>query len=137
MQTDLQAGTTIIVDRYYYSGCVYSAAKHIPGLDLAWARHPEEGLLRPDLCVFLDISPEEAAKRGGYGDEKYEKREMQDRVRVLFGELMEKNGEREDLEVVDAGRGVKEVHQSVLKVVREKIEKVDAEGRELTTVIPW
>ena len=137
MKSDLLSGTTIIVDRYYYSGMVYSAAKHLSDLDLAWARHPDEGLLRPDLCIFLDISPEEAAKRGGYGEEKYEKREMQDRVRVLFKELMQKEDEKEDFEVVDAGRGVEEVHESVLKVVRERMENIDAEARELRVVRPW
>ncbi|KAF2467802.1 P-loop containing nucleoside triphosphate hydrolase protein, partial [Lindgomyces ingoldianus] len=70
IQTDLSAGITIVIDRYYYSGCVYSAAKNNPSLDLTWARHPEEGLPRPDLCLFLDISAEDAAKRGGYGTEK-------------------------------------------------------------------
>src|SRR5688500_2397654 len=57
IRADIASGTTIVLDRYYYSGCVYSAAKNNPSLSLEWARHPEEGLPRPDICVFLDISP--------------------------------------------------------------------------------
>src|ERR1700761_1730726 len=81
IEKDIKLGTTVVIDRYYYSGCVYSAAKNNPSLDLAWARQPEEGLPRPDLCVFLDISAEAAANRGGFGGEKYEIPEMQVRVR--------------------------------------------------------
>ncbi|CAN6881920.1 unnamed protein product, partial [Brassica oleracea] len=33
---------------------------------------PEVGLLAPDSVLYLDISPERAAERGGYGDERYE-----------------------------------------------------------------
>ncbi|WMV30573.1 hypothetical protein MTR67_023958 [Solanum verrucosum] len=33
---------------------------------------PEIGLLALDLVVYLDISPEKAGERGGYGGERYE-----------------------------------------------------------------
>lgn len=59
-------------------------------MSLEWCRQPDVGLPRPDLCIFLDISAEAAAKRGGFGTEKYEKKEMQDQVRILFETLMQK-----------------------------------------------
>jgi dTMP kinase len=80
----LAAGTTVLCDRYYHSGIVYSAAKRNPALSLAWARHPEVGLPRPDLVLFLDLDEEQARARGGWGGEVYEKGEMQRRVRDLF-----------------------------------------------------
>ncbi|XP_020519402.1 thymidylate kinase-like [Amborella trichopoda] len=55
MEHKLRAGTTLIVDRYSYSGVAFSAAK---GLDLEWSKAPEMGLLAPDLVVYLDIPPE-------------------------------------------------------------------------------
>ncbi|KAL4195184.1 hypothetical protein AMTRI_Chr05g63310 [Amborella trichopoda] len=69
MEHKLRAGTTLIVDRYSYSGVAFSAAK---GLDLEWSKAPEMGLLAPDLVVYLDIPPEKAAERGGYGGQRYE-----------------------------------------------------------------
>lgn len=63
---------------------MYSAAKCNPSLDLEWARAPEVGLPAPDIVYFLDLSPEEAKRRGGYGSERYEKQEMQETVRSLF-----------------------------------------------------
>merc|ERR1719251_247466 len=63
----LMAGTHVFIDRYAYSGVAFSAAK--PGLSLEWCKGPDKGLPQPDLVCFLDVSADEAAKRGGFGDE--------------------------------------------------------------------
>ena len=34
----LRQGVTLVVDRYAFSGAVFTAAKGIPGLDLEWAK---------------------------------------------------------------------------------------------------
>lgn len=128
----LSQGVTIVCDRYYYSGMVYSAAKQNPDLPLSWARAPEVGLPRPDVVLFLDLSPDKAKERGGWGEERYEKAEMQERVRTLFWGLKDQEGggqEKEDLVVVDAGGSVEEVAEEVWKVVREKVEESEREGR--------
>jgi dTMP kinase len=126
----------VIIDRYYYSGCVYSAAKDNPKMSLEWCRHPEVGLPRPDLCVFLDISAEDATMRGGYGTEKYEKKEMQDRVRELFGTLMERK-EGEDSVRIDAGAGSDEVQGKVRKEVDACIGRVEKGMAPLRFVEKW
>jgi len=126
----------VIIDRYYYSGCVYSAAKNNPTLDLNWARHPEEGLPRPDICIFLDISAADAAKRGGFGSEKYENQRMQDRVRQLFSKLRS-SSEKDDFAKIDAGGSLDEVQRDVLQVAMKAIERVDAEDLPLGFVQPW
>ncbi|KAJ3684343.1 hypothetical protein LUZ61_013507 [Rhynchospora tenuis] len=77
MERKLKRGTTLIVDRYSYSGVAFSAAK---GLDLQWCKAPEEGLIAPDLVLYLDIPPEKAAERGGYGTDRYEKLEFRKKV---------------------------------------------------------
>ena len=38
----------------------------------------------PDLTLFLDIPPEVVKGRGGYGEERHEKEEMQQKVREMF-----------------------------------------------------
>ena len=113
---------TVVVDRYYYSGVVYSAAKRNPSLPLKWARDPEVGLPRPDICIFLDITPEITAERGGYGQERYEKREMQERVRKLFHEFFDEDDEREDVQKVDASRSVDEVTDDIQHILSRLME---------------
>ena len=73
----LQAGTTLIVDRYAYSGVAFTAAKGLPGLDRAWCSAPDTGLPAPDAVFFLSLTVEQAAARGGYGEERYEKADLQ------------------------------------------------------------
>lgn len=120
IERDVANGTTVIVDRYSYSGAVYSAAKGNPSLSLGWAWQPEVGLPRPDLCLFLQISPEEAAKRGGFGAERYENETMQTRVRELFKTIFDLQP-RGDVTVIDAGRSFQDVSQDMRKAVEDRI----------------
>lgn len=105
---DLKAGTTIVVDRYSFSGAVYSAAKQKPNMTVEWCWNPEVGLPKPDLVLFLDISTEAAAKRGGYGEERYEKEEMQQKVRSLFKSLFARV-DGLNVRIIDAGTDMQQV----------------------------
>jgi dTMP kinase len=80
----LENGTTIVCDRYWFSGTAYSAAK---GLNFEWCKSPEVGLPEPDLVIFLDVDPEELLNRKGFGSERYEKLELQRKVRDAFKQL--------------------------------------------------
>lgn len=98
MIAELEAGTTIIADRYAFSGVAFSAAKSsAPSsstiapkststsiLSYEWCRAPDTSLPAPDLVLFLDISEDAQKARGGYGEERYEKVEVQRRVREVF-----------------------------------------------------
>jgi dTMP kinase len=133
----ISAGTTVVIDRYSYSGCVYSAAKEVNNMDLAWCRQPEVGLPRPDVCLFLDISAEEAAKRGGFGKERYEKQDLQDRVRELYERMRDHPDEGEDIVRINAGRSMEEVEAQILRVVNDTRRKVDEWAPDLRYVRPW
>lgn len=139
IESTLLSGHTIVCDRYYYSGMVYSAAKNNPSLSLSWAQTCDVGLPKPDVVVFLDLEAEEAEKRGGYGEEKYEKREMQLRVRELFRSLKEFDGDEREMKVVDAGATVEVVGERIWGEV-EKVGKSISEGgrgKEIGKVRGW
>ena len=129
IKSDIEKGTTVIVDRYSFSGAVYSAAKDNPDLDLEWAWAPEVGLPKPDVTIFLSISPHDAAKRGGYGEERYETMKMQNRVRQLFQDLFARLG-NDSIYIIDAGRSIDEVASDISQPVLEFIERI-GERREL------
>ena len=125
----------MVIDRYYYSGIVYSAAKDKADLSLKWARDPEIGLPRPDMCLFLDIAPAAAAKRGGFGSEKYETSAIQKRVRELFYELMG-TSDGLDMQAVDAARSIEEVGKDIMRRVTEVMEQPKM-AVPLTVILPW
>jgi dTMP kinase len=134
IRANIEAGTTVIIDRYYYSGCVYSAAKDNPTLSLNWARNPEVGLPRPDAVLFLEISPDEAAKRGGFGSERYENKRHQDRVRDLFIDMRRSPDEEEDFIVIDAGGTQEQVAELIWTAMIDVFRKVDASNVPLRLV---
>ncbi|KAF9451186.1 P-loop containing nucleoside triphosphate hydrolase protein [Macrolepiota fuliginosa MF-IS2] len=141
--TLLNSGITVLCDRYAFSGIAFSAAKPslsstFPHSDaLPWCRAPDVSLPAPDLTVFLDITPEQARLRGGYGEERYEKEEMQKRVREVFyrlgTEMASENGvdEKKRWVVVDAGREREAVAAELWQLLEPLIAGVDGEIKRL------
>ncbi|XP_048757255.2 thymidylate kinase-like [Ostrea edulis] len=87
MKTLLEEGTTLIVDRYAFSGVAFTAAKQ--GFTIDWCKQPDIGLPRPDLVLFLNLSADAAAKRGTFGNERYEQTDFQVKVANNFLQLKE------------------------------------------------
>jgi dTMP kinase len=56
-------------------------------LDLSWCQAADKGLPAPDAVIYMKVKPEEAAKRGGYGQERYEKADTQQKVGAIFEKL--------------------------------------------------
>ncbi|XP_045906111.1 thymidylate kinase isoform X2 [Micropterus dolomieu] len=86
MKKKLEQGTTLVVDRYAFSGAAFTSAK--PGFCLDWCKNPDVGLPKPDLVMFLQLSPAEAALRGQFGEERYETSVFQRAVQQQFEQLM-------------------------------------------------
>ncbi|KAK9665453.1 hypothetical protein RND81_14G112800 [Saponaria officinalis] len=113
MEDKLKVGTTLIVDRYSYSGVAFSSAK---GLDFDWCKAPEAGLLAPDLVLYLDVPPEKAAVRGGYGGERYERLDFQKKVGAKYESLRDATWK-----IIDASLPMEEVHKQLQEYVMECI----------------
>lgn len=124
MERLLKSGTSIICDRYSYSGVAYSTAK---GLDFEWCKIPEKGLLKPDLVVYLTLKEEVISLRGGFGDERYETNEMQKRVKKAFEKMME----HPLWQVIDADKTEDMLSNELEKLVLEKIQNVDEQIQKL------
>lgn len=108
----LTKGTTILCDRYFHSGIAYTAAK---GIDLDWCAAPDNGLPEPDLVVFLDAPARSVAGRAGYGEERYEKIEFQERVRDQFMKLR-----RDNWLIIDATQSVDKVSVDIENGLRDR-----------------
>ncbi|KAI8581466.1 hypothetical protein K450DRAFT_231446 [Umbelopsis ramanniana AG] len=116
MRSMLLSGTTLVVDRYVYSGVAFTAAK---GLDMNWCKQPDVGLLTPDLVLFLDLPIEAAEQRGGFGEERYEKREMQINVRELFLQLQDSLWQ-----LIDANRTMQEIEMDIRQRVLSTLDTI-------------
>lgn len=117
METLLREGVTLIVDRYSYSGVAFSAAK---GLDLDWCKAPEIGLLKPDLVLLLTMTAAAISKRGGFGEERYEVPEFQQRVMTIFKQLKDDSYWKE----INADKTFDDLQGELLKHVNQTIDAV-------------
>ncbi|XP_046659045.1 thymidylate kinase [Homalodisca vitripennis] len=115
MKKLLQQGTTLIVDRYSYSGVAYSAIKN--GMNLDWCKWSDAGLPKPDLVLLLTLSTEAMNSRGGFGEERYEKNEIQQEVVKVFRELKDSTWKE-----IDADKSIEELQEELLLHVKEAVE---------------
>lgn len=116
----LADGYTVISDRYYYSSLAYQGAAL--GYDtVARLNLENKDIRRPDICIFLDLTPEKSLERiGGRGESKeiYENFDYLTRTRAMFFDVFEKlrqNGE--NIVVIDASGTVDEVAKAALGAV--------------------
>ncbi|KHN81770.1 putative thymidylate kinase [Toxocara canis] len=110
MREKLLHGTHLVVDRYTYSGIAYTLAK---GLDvsLEWAKMHDIGILKPDRVFYFDLSPDEARKRSGFGDERLEAYDYQCTVYKFMQTLGSQNADI--WKVIDASKSMDEVSADV------------------------
>ncbi len=119
IQKMLADGYDVICDRYYYSSMAYQGSE----TDLDWVRDmnlncPE--IMRPDVCIFLDLTPEQSMARitgGRATTEIYENEERLTLVRDRFYRIINDLSDRENIHVIDAYRTIEEIHQDIVKMV--------------------
>ncbi|XP_071373667.1 thymidylate kinase isoform X1 [Centroberyx affinis] len=109
MKKKLDQGTTLVIDRYAFSGAAFTSAK--PGFCLDWCMKPDVGLPKPDLVMFLQLNPSEAALRGQFGEERYETSVFQRAVQQKFEQLMKDPSV--NWQVIDASQSVEDVHTDI------------------------
>ncbi|KRY36893.1 Thymidylate kinase [Trichinella spiralis] len=103
IENNIKCGTTVIVDRYLFSGIAFSAAK---GLDFDWCMNADRGLPQPDVVFFVDVKPETLKNRGEFGVERFDDEEFQRKVRHNYQRLTDKywqviDGEKSQKEIAD------------------------------------
>ncbi len=109
----LSKGEVLVINRYTESNFAYGMAN---GLKLSWLRNLEEGMPKTDQVILLDATPSTVRRRRKERKDRYENDpELQQRARDYYRSLAERFG----WTVVDAGREVDAVHNSVKKAITE------------------
>ncbi|MBO5884063.1 MAG: dTMP kinase [Clostridia bacterium] len=115
----------VICDRYYYSTLAYQGYS----TDYAWVKGmnldcPE--IIRPDICIYLDLLPSQSLERISAGRDNVEIYENEDtlrRVREKFLSVIEDIGVRDNIRRIDAYRTIEEIADDVYSVVCECFEE--------------
>ncbi len=122
----LNEGMDVISDRYYYSSFAYQGM----GTDLEWImdmnlRCPD--ILRPDLCIYLDVNPARSRSRLA-GDrthlEIFENDEsVMEETRKRFLDVFKKLNVDENICVIDANRPINVVADEIFNIVSQYCKK--------------
>jgi dTMP kinase len=119
----IEEGYTVITDRYYFSSYAY----HGTHMDINWvinANSLSADLLRPDLNIYIDISPEESMKRlnkSRAAIELYESIENLKMVKEKYFEAFELLGGKEKISIIDGKRSEKEISNDIWKEVSKLV----------------
>jgi len=115
----MEEGYSVITDRYYFSSYAY----HGVHMDMNWvieANSLSADLLRPDLNIYIDISPETSMKRlnkGRNSTELYETIENLKKVREKYFEAFELLKSKESVFITDGNRSPEEISKEIWQQV--------------------
>jgi dTMP kinase len=113
----LAAGTTMVIDRYAYSGVAFTAAKKVASLD--WCKGPDRCLPAPDAVFYLYLSSDEARKRSDYGKERYEKTTFQEAVAGVYEQLKD-----DSWKCINASDSIDDISEHILQETLSIIDSV-------------
>lgn len=113
------AGIDVICDRYYYSTLAYQGHS----TDYEWVKAmnllcPE--IKKPDLCIYVDLLPEQSLERIARGRDRteiYENLATLTKVREQFLSVIRDLGECENICVIDGYRGIDEIFSDICAIV--------------------
>lgn len=117
----VESGAYVICDRYYYSTLAYQGQS----TDYQWVKSmnlscPE--IRRPDLCIYLDLTPEQSLERISRGRESveiYENVETLTKVRNTFLSVIDDlASEGERIQAINAYGTIEEIAEKIYSAVK-------------------
>ena len=121
IRKQLDAGISVLCDRFYFSSLAYNGGL-VPAERGAQLNAPVMEMSRPDLTVFIDLTPEESMKRvSRRGEtERYESLESLQRVRRSYYQAFERYGKDENIVIVQS----EEDRDRTQAHIREEVRKL-------------
>ncbi|MBT3216363.1 MAG: dTMP kinase [Candidatus Marinimicrobia bacterium] len=118
---NLESGKCVIADRYIDSTVAYQGGGR--GIDISWLHKLNQFAterLVPNITFFVDILPEEAARRKQTDSDRIEEGgvEFQAKVREVYMSLAEKESNR--IIVMNGYDSVEEIHQKIIEEINRR-----------------
>jgi dTMP kinase len=121
----LEDGYTVITDRYYFSSYAYHGAH----MDIYWviaSNKMAAEILKPDVNIFVDVSPEVAMKRINSNRETIEIYETLDNLKAVQAQYLqafEKLKSTEHIVAVNGDETPEKVSASLWEVIQKELQK--------------
>ena len=118
----VEGGTDVVCDRYYYSSIAYQ------GVDcsLEWVADMNLGcpsIMKPDICIFIDLDPEKCLEHIRAGRSHFEIYEENAAVisetRRRYGIVFDMLAGRDNIVIVDGARSREEIFADIRAAVEK------------------
>jgi dTMP kinase len=111
----IESGTVIIMNRYYQSNLVYGVSN---GLNLKWLLNLDKGLPKEDVVIILEVNPNTSYQRVPGNRDAFEAdRKLLTKVHKNYRKL----ARQFKWKVINGERVSGEVHDDIMKIVRKVI----------------
>lgn len=104
----------VLSSRYYFSGIAYSVAGL--DIDLNWARKPDQGLVEPDLLIFIDTPVCLVVNRKNFGQELYDKVDIQEKIYLQLKKICT---EHPNHRIIDGNKDLDAMVEDAFSYVKE------------------
>jgi dTMP kinase len=114
IESMLEKGTLIVMNRYWQSNLVYGAAS---GIDVDWLLRLDKGLPKEDLVIALLVKPNVSSKRAETPDAFESDADLAAKAYKNYIKFAKQFKWR----VVDGSKSKEQVHQEIMKIVRKEL----------------
>lgn len=119
----LEEGYTVITDRYYFSSYAY----HSVHMDMDWVIHSNAmsaGILRPDINIFIDVTPDVAMQRINNNRDGFDLYETLDNLRNVRGKYLDafaRLGNEEKIVSVQGDHSAETVSGNIVREIQRSL----------------
>jgi dTMP kinase len=107
-------GTIVIMNRYWQSNLVYGAAN---GMDTSWLMKLDKGLPKEDIVLVLLVNPSISSKRA----ETQDTFEADQQLAARAYKNYLKFAKQFKWKVIDGSKSKDQVHQEIMKIIRKEL----------------
>lgn len=126
----LQAGKTVISDRYFFSSIAFGSSQ---GVDFDWLNQINQPFLAPDFLFYLDapvdICLERLQKRSGGQTELFEKKETMEKVSVCYQKIFNNfekiisihpvHRQKCQLHIMDGTKTIEKINEEIINILNQ------------------
>lgn len=114
IESMVENGTVVIMNRYWQSNLVYGAAN---GMDAGWLLRLDKGLPMEDLVVVILVNPGVTNRRA----ETLDAFESDQKLAVRAYKNYLKFSKQFRWKIIDGSKSKEQVHQEIMKIVRKEL----------------
>jgi dTMP kinase len=114
IESMLENGTIIIMNRYWQSNIVYGVAN---GMNINWLLGLDKGLPKEDIVLLILVNPSISAKRAEIQDAF----ESDAQLATAAYKNYLKFAKQYQWKVIDGSKSKEQVHQEIMKIIRKEL----------------